>query len=202
MEFEEVSTGTTIMAFIYRDGVILAADSRTSSGSFIDSRVTNKLTKITSNIYCCRSGSAADTQRITRYAENFIKQWSVSEGKIPSVQVTSNILRDVIYRHKDALTAGLIVAGYDESPRVFKIGPCGAMQEESIALGGSGSIFIQTFCQLNYKEDMTLEEGLAFARKAVTLAINKDNSSGGVVRMAAITKDNIQRYFVPGNRLK
>ena len=32
--------------------------------SYIANRVTDKLTKITDNIYCCRSGSAADTQAV------------------------------------------------------------------------------------------------------------------------------------------
>ena len=32
--------------------------------SYVANRVTDKLTKVTENIYCCRSGSAADTQAI------------------------------------------------------------------------------------------------------------------------------------------
>lgn len=48
----------------YKDGVIIGADSRTSTGSYVANRVTDKLTRITDNVYCCRSGSAADTQAI------------------------------------------------------------------------------------------------------------------------------------------
>lgn len=32
--------------------------------AYVANRVTDKLTKITNHIYCCRSGSAADTQAI------------------------------------------------------------------------------------------------------------------------------------------
>lgn len=32
--------------------------------AYIANRVTDKLTKVTDHIYCCRSGSAADTQAI------------------------------------------------------------------------------------------------------------------------------------------
>lgn len=52
------------MAVEFADGVIIGADSRTSTGSYVANRVTDKLTKITDKIYCCRSGSAADTQAI------------------------------------------------------------------------------------------------------------------------------------------
>ena len=52
------------MAVEFDGGVIMAADSRVSSGNFIANRVTDKLVKITDNIYCSRSGSAADTQAV------------------------------------------------------------------------------------------------------------------------------------------
>ncbi len=52
------------MAVAFDGGVILGADSRTTTGSYIANRVTDKLTPIHDRIYCCRSGSAADTQAI------------------------------------------------------------------------------------------------------------------------------------------
>lgn len=59
------STGTSIMACEFAGGVVIGADSRTTTGAYIANRVTDKLTKITDHIYCCRSGSAADTQAIS-----------------------------------------------------------------------------------------------------------------------------------------
>lgn len=55
---------TTIMAVEFDGGVVIGADSRTSTGTYVANRVTDKLTKLTDKIYCCRSGSAADTQAI------------------------------------------------------------------------------------------------------------------------------------------
>lgn len=69
------------MAVQFKDGVVIGADSRTTTGSYIVSglldgyvreidamgqanRVTDKLTHIHDRIYCCRSGSAADTQAV------------------------------------------------------------------------------------------------------------------------------------------
>ncbi|KAJ4434413.1 hypothetical protein ANN_22974 [Periplaneta americana] len=60
----EHSTGTTIIAAEYDGGVIIGADSRATTGAYISNRVSDKLTKITDHIYCCRSGSMADTQAI------------------------------------------------------------------------------------------------------------------------------------------
>jgi 20S proteasome subunit beta 1 len=36
---------------------------------------------------------------------------------------------------------------------------------------------------------------------ALALAMSRDGSSGGVIRMAVITKDGVERLFVPGNQL-
>ena len=49
----ELSTGTTLVAFEFADGVVMAADSRTSTGSFgfVAVRVTDKLTPVTSHVY-------------------------------------------------------------------------------------------------------------------------------------------------------
>jgi 20S proteasome subunit beta 1 len=55
---------TSIMAVEYSGGVVIGADSRSTTGSYIANRITDKLTRITDHIYCCRSGSAADTQAI------------------------------------------------------------------------------------------------------------------------------------------
>jgi 20S proteasome subunit beta 1 len=60
----EVNLGTSIMAVAFEGGVVLGADSRTTTGAYIANRVTDKLTHVHDRIYCCRSGSAADTQAI------------------------------------------------------------------------------------------------------------------------------------------
>lgn len=53
------------MAVEFDGGVVVGADSRTTTGSYIANRVTDKLTPVHQDrIFCCRSGSAADTQAV------------------------------------------------------------------------------------------------------------------------------------------
>lgn len=49
------------MAVIYDGGVLIGADSRTTSGTFIAHRAADKLDFVHDRIFCLRSGSAADT---------------------------------------------------------------------------------------------------------------------------------------------
>ena len=55
----EVSTGTTIMAVSYAGGVVMGADSRVSTGTYIANRVSDKVSALHDKIFMCRSGSAA-----------------------------------------------------------------------------------------------------------------------------------------------
>jgi len=70
----EISTGTTIMAIAYEGGVILGADSRTSTGTYVANRVSDKIVQLHDSIWCCRSGSAADTQALTDYVRHYLSQ--------------------------------------------------------------------------------------------------------------------------------
>jgi 20S proteasome subunit beta 1 len=63
------------MAVAFKDGVIVGADSRTTTGSYIANRVTDKLTKVHDLIYCCRSGSAADTQAVADIVQYYLQMY-------------------------------------------------------------------------------------------------------------------------------
>ena len=114
-----VSMGTTIMAASFDGGVVMGADSRTSTGACehpppaaaatrsprlplragpvtpvphsppcgpadIANRVTDKITSLTDSIYICRSGSAADTQNLSRYVE--VRRWGAGAQCCNSLQ--------------------------------------------------------------------------------------------------------------------
>ena len=70
----EVSTGTTIMALPTPDGVVLGADSRVSTGTYVANRVSDKIAQLSEHIFACRSGSAADTQALTDYVKHYLAQ--------------------------------------------------------------------------------------------------------------------------------
>ena len=46
---------TTIMAAAFDGGVVMGADSRTSTGSYVANRTTDKITPLAERIYICRS---------------------------------------------------------------------------------------------------------------------------------------------------
>merc|ERR1719375_2406992 len=131
------------MAVAYNGGVVLGADTRTSTGDYVANRASRKISKVHDKIFVCRCGSAADTQALTSFVINYLTQHAVElpPGEQPSVKTAANLFRLIAYNNKDRLMAGLIVAGYDEKRggQVYSIPLGGALIRVPMAVDGSGS---------------------------------------------------------------
>lgn len=198
----EVNLGTSIMAVKFKDGVILGADSRTTTGTYIANRVTDKLTQIHDTIYCCRSGSAADTQAVADIVKYYLQLHAsqLPHNEKPTTQVAANVFQELCYNNKDGLTAGIICAGYDKQNKgsVFSIPIGGSIHKQDYAIAGSGSTFIYGWCNENFKQEMEEEECVQFIKTALSEAIKWDGSSGGVIRMVVLTERGVERkIFYP-----
>ena len=73
--------------------------------------------------------------------------------------------------------------------------------KQDFAIGGSGSTYIYGLLDASYRTGMSKEECLAFVKKTISHAMARDGSSGGVIRMAALDKNGVERFFVPGDAL-
>ncbi|KAI9219279.1 nucleophile aminohydrolase [Blastocladiella britannica] len=192
------------MAVQFDGGVIIGADSRTTTGSYIANRVTDKLTMVHDRVYCCRSGSAADTQAVADIVHYYCQMFDVQNGEAPPVKVVASMFQEICYQNKDGLMAGIIVAGWDKKVgggSVYNISLGGSMNKQPFAIGGSGSTYIYGYCDASYHENMTVTECIEFTKNAIALAMSRDGSSGGCIRLAVITEQGVQRIFVPGNEL-
>lgn len=200
---QEVRTGTTIMAVEYDGGVVIGADSRTTTGAYIANRVTDKLTPIHDRIFCCRSGSAADTQAIADAVTYHLGFHSIELDEAPLVQTAANLFKEMCYRYREELMAGIIVAGWDKrrGGQVYTVPMGGMLVRQPVAVGGSGSSYIYGFIDSNYKPGMSQKECLRFTAQALSLAMERDGSSGGVARLAAISEGGVDRQVILGNQL-
>lgn len=122
-------------------------------------RVTDKLTHVHDRIYCCRSGSAADTQAVADIVHYYLQLYTYvssspallflmlilrititrqTHGSSPPVSVAAGVFQDICYENKDALSAGIIVAGWDKEagPSVYNIPLGGGLFRQPWAIGG------------------------------------------------------------------
>ena len=158
--------------------------------------MTDKLTYISDRIYCCRSGSAADTQAVADVVSYQVNLASVISGKPPTVKGAAATFQNILYTNRDGLMAGIICAGWDERDggSVYTLPLGGMCVRQPFAMGGSGSTYLFGHVDATFKPGMTKEECFKWVAGCVTLAIERDGSSGGCVRLAAITRDGVERH--------
>ncbi|XP_056124351.1 proteasome 20S subunit beta 12 [Rhinichthys klamathensis goyatoka] len=200
----KVSTGTTIIAVRYDGGVVIGSDSRASMGEeYVSSRVINKVIQIHDQIFCCMAGSLADAQAVTNAVIHQLGFHSMQMEEPPLVQSAAAIMKSFCYTHRDELSAGFIVAGWDRKrgPQVFQVSLGGMIVEQEFTIGGSGGTYIYGYADAKFKPGMTREECLTFTTNALSLAMDRDNVSGGVVHLAIVTEKGAERQLIPGNKL-
>ncbi|KAG6492410.1 hypothetical protein ZIOFF_047373 [Zingiber officinale] len=161
------SMGTTIIGVTYDGGVVLGADSRTSTGMYVANRASDKITQLTDNVYICRSGSAADSQVISDYVRYFLHQHTIQLGQPATVKVAANLVRLLSYQNKNMLQMGVIIGGWDkyEGGQIYSVPLGGTILKQPFAIGGgyakldrSGSSYLYGFFDQAWKEGMSKDE--------------------------------------------
>ncbi len=119
------------------------------------------------------------------------------------VKVAAQLVMQIAYNNKSALQAGMIVAGWDEREggAVYGIPLGGTLLRVPFTLGGSGSTYIYGWVDHAYRPGMSRDETEAFVTRAVSLAMARDGSSGGVIRLVTIDKKGVTRKLIPGQQV-
>jgi len=124
-------------------------------------------------------------------------------GKLPSVKKAAEIFKSYCYNYRDQLTAGIIVAGWDPKlgGQVYTIPLGGMMVRQPFSIGGSGSTYVYGHVDASFKHGMSREDCVQFCCNSLALAMNRDGSSGGVIRVAVIDKNGVERRALLGDEI-
>lgn len=106
------------------------------------------------------------------------------------------------YNNKHLIAASL-VAGWDpeEGGQVYGVPIGGTMVREKWTTDGSGSTYIWGYLDSEFRDDFTKAEAQAFVKEAVALAMARDGSSGGVIRMHTVNESGAEYAFIQGKEV-
>eukprot|EP00752_Nemacystus_decipiens_P007521 g6721.t1 len=192
---------TTLVAARFEGGVVIGADSRTSQGSFVANRLTDKIAPVAPSIFLARSGSSADTQFVVGVIEAKMEAYRTEFGRSPTVRAAATATRNLCYANKGQLSAGMICAGWDarEGGAVFAIPQGGSLLEQPFAVSGSGSVYALGYCDDNLTPGLKREECVSHVQRALEMAVSRDGASGGVIRLCVVSAKGVERWTVlPG----
>ncbi len=157
------SKGTTTLAFIFREGIIVAVDSRATQGAYIADQTVNKVIEINDYMLGTMAGGAADCFYWEKAVGNYAKAYELKYGKRITVSNASLHLSDNLYKYKGrGLSVGSMICGYDKDvPKIYMVTDDGSRIESHIFSVGSGSLIATGILQTGYRFDLSKEEAIA-----------------------------------------
>ena len=188
-------TGTTIVGIIYKDGVVLGADTRATGGAEVVDKNCEKIHYLAPNIWCCGAGTAADTEKTTELIASNLELLRLSTGTQSRVVTSLTLLKRLLYKYQGNVSAALVLGGVDvHGPHLYSIHPHGSTQRLPYTTMGSGSLAAMAVFETRFTEDMEEEAAIQLVKDAIRAGIFNDLGSGSNVDVTVIRKDNISRF--------
>ncbi|KAK1072296.1 proteasome core particle subunit beta 2 [Friedmanniomyces endolithicus] len=196
------STGTTIVGCLYDGGVVIAADTRATSGPIVADKNCEKLHYISPQIWCAGAGTAADTEFTTALISSNLELHALSTGRKPRVVTVMTMLKQHLFRYQGHIGAYLVVAGCDPTgAHLFTVHAHGSTDKLPYITMGSGSLAAMSVFETQWTRDMSREQAVKLCAEAIQAGIFNDLGSGSNVDVCVITaeKTTLMRNYITPN---
>ncbi|KAH7638714.1 proteasome subunit beta type-5-like protein [Dermatophagoides farinae] len=206
--------GTTTLAFVYKGGVVVCADSRATGGQYISTQECKKIIKINDFLLGTMAGGAADCMYWQRVLSKECRLFELRNKERISVAAASKILANILYSYKGmGLSLGVMICGWDKvrGPQIFYVDNDGNRQPGKLFSVGSGSTIAYGVLDTFYRHDMNDDEAYDLGRRSIFQATHRDCGSGGIVRVYTINSngwkcisetDMMQLYDEPYHQIR
>ncbi|XP_012504869.1 PREDICTED: proteasome subunit beta type-5 [Propithecus coquereli] len=187
----EMLHGTTTLAFKFRHGVIVAADSRATAGAYIASQTVKKVIEINPYLLGTMAGGAADCSFWERLLARQCRIYELRNKERISVAAASKLLANMVYQYKGmGLSMGTMICGWDKrGPGLYYVDSEGNRISGATFSVGSGSVYAYGVMDRGYSYDLEVEEAYDLARRAIYQATYRDAYSGGAVNLYHVRED-------------
>ncbi|MXR22246.1 archaeal proteasome endopeptidase complex subunit alpha [Halobacterium bonnevillei] len=182
---EAVKRGTASIGVRTEDGVVLVVDKRTRSPLLEGSSV-EKLHKVDDHVGAASAGHVADARKLVDHARQQAQVERVRYDEPIGVRTLTKEVTDHIQQYTQVGGArpfgvALLIAGVsDGEARLFETDPSGTSNEWKAVAIGSDRSTIQEFLEDEYVEELTLDEGVDLALRALDEGRDDDLSPEGV----------------------
>jgi 20S proteasome subunit beta 2 len=199
------STGTTIVGCKFDGGVVIAADTRATTGDIVADKNCEKLHRIAPRIWCAGAGTAADTEMVTQLESSNMELHSLSTGREPRVVACLTHLKQHLFKYQGHIGAYLIVAGVDPTGvYLFSVHAHGSTDVGYYLSLGSGSMAAMAVLESKWRTNLTKEDAMDLCAQAIEAGIFNDLGSGSNVDMCVLelNKDSVlhRNYKTPNIR--
>ena len=179
--------GTTVLAAVYDEGVVIAGDRQATDGFQVGERRIEKVFEIDKTAAVAVAGVAGLAIEMAKLFQVQVEFYEKIEGAMLSLEGKANFLSNWLKSNLDMAFYGLIVvpifAGYDSKQaqgRIFKYDAIGGRYDESAyyAIGSGGKDARSTLKKL-YRTGLSRDEVLKIVAEALWDAADEDLGTGG-----------------------
>ena len=196
-----LTTGTSLVGIVCKDGVVMAGDRKTTAGGqIVMNKNKQKVTLITDYLIISGTGTASDIDLAKKIIKAQLKLKQLRDKKRPTVKEAANMIAMISYKNirqpsMIPFMAGLMVGGLneDETVELFSIEPAGSVQkvDDFDANFSSGMPYILGMLERMYKPDLSIKEAVQLAIDAIKSSSERDTASGHGIDVFTITKEGI-----------
>jgi len=190
----------TALGLKFKSGVVLAADRRVSYGTFVLSKSAKKVFLVNDRVGISTAGLPGDFQELVDVVRFNMTLYELDLDKKASPTNVAKLLSLLLYqgRFRGIYYAELIVGGLENGePKILVLDPAGGLMEEKFAAVGTGAQIATGILEREYKDDLTEEEAVSLAEKAMKEAISRDALSGDGVDLLVITESGARQLYIP-----
>ena len=182
-----VAHGTTIVALRSSAGIVMAGDRRATEGHSIAHRGIEKVFPADRYSAVAIAGAAGPAVEMVRLFQTQLEHYEKVEGTTLSLEGKANQLAQMVRANLPLAMEGLVVvplfAGYDErrrDGRIFSFDVTGGRYEElDFHATGSGGRDAKNTIKLGFRPDLSEEEAVQLAVRALYEAADEDSATGG-----------------------
>jgi proteasome alpha subunit len=201
-----VKQGSTAIGMRCKDGVVLITDKRVVDKLMVPSSV-DKIVQIDDHIVATASGILSDARVLIERAQVTAQQHRLTyDSRIDTLSIVKDIcnLKQICTQSGGLRPFGvsILVAGIDKNgPSLFETDPTGIFFEYKASVIGECENEVEEILHQEYKESLTVEEGLQLALNALMKTLDK-NFSIDRIDAAYIKTDKKELEYVDSAQLE
>ncbi len=185
--------GATAVGITFEEGVVFASEKRIAFGNFLVSKTTKKTFEITPKVGATCAGLVADMQILSLQIAALAKIRKMELKREVPPNSVAKIMSNMMYeRRYFPLLTQVIVGGVVDKPVLYTLDPLGSVLPDEYAAVGTGAEMALGVLDPQFKQNMTKDEAVDLAKKAVRSASLRDSASGDGLDIMVITKDGIK----------
>jgi proteasome alpha subunit len=199
-----VRQGSTAIGLACSDGVLLVADKRIVDRMVIPESV-EKIFKIDDHIGATASGIISDARVLVERAQIRAQQHTLTyDTPVDTITIVKDIcsLKQVCTQSGGLRPFGVsvIVAGIDnDGPKVYETDPTGIFFQFKATAIGEGEVEIEDILSKEFKDSITIEEGLKLCLRALNQVLDKNFSAERVAAAYIRTDEKVFREVSKAN---